>query len=349
MGRKENVFTGGEFTIADRYLPEGAPVHAGDCVMDDYKLGYSPEITMSLWRTRQDIYRSQLEVLGEARDVELRNSDNEVERLKQELSNAVLSSDTEGIMQLETELTRVLADRSEYLRATVQETENLRSLYKLQDERETAVADSRIALTAEQDGLISYYFDDYSVALTADKLSTVTAELIDNIINKTGKAHKWTADRSVGAYRIVDDGEWYLVFNTAASQGMRVVQGESYPITISGYGSYEGVAQASFVSGGKIVNIIKVTADIGSLIDARTVQAEIGFAAEGICVETRAVQLKDGEPFIEVMTDGKRTGVYVDVHSDDGSGAIVSAKNTAGSPLSEGVKYWIPKKRIFKK
>ncbi|MBR0135683.1 MAG: hypothetical protein IJM18_05740, partial [Clostridia bacterium] len=150
-------------------------------------------------------------------------------------------------------------------------------------------------------------------------------------------------------YRIVDENEWFIVFNTPASQGMRVVPGKSYPVTIRGYGSYEGVAEASFVSGKKTVNIIKITADIGPLIDARTVQAEIGFAAEGIRVEKRAVQFRDGEPYVEVMVDGKRTGVYVNVYAEDGGGAIVSTKNSGDPPLREGVKYWIPKKRIFKK
>ncbi|MBR3297824.1 MAG: hypothetical protein IKI64_01335 [Clostridia bacterium] len=345
--RRESVVTGGEFDLADRYMQEGQRVAAGDRVMDVYKLGYSREITMSLWRTRQEIYEAQLGVLGEARDVELRNYDNEIEKLKKELSDSVLSGDTSGVLELKDRLTMFLTDRSEYLRSTIQETETLRSLYRLADERETAVSDSRIALIADRGGRVSYYFDDYSAALNADKLSIVTSELIDSIIKKNEKSPKWTAAGG-GAYRIVDGSEWYLVFNTPLSQGMRVSSGEKHSVDIRGYGKFEGIGETSFVSGQKVVNIIKISADIGTLIDVRTVRAEIGFAAEGIRVEKRAVQFEDGKPFVELMIDGKRTGVYVNVFAEDGGHAIIGANNTSSAPLNEGVRYWIPKKKLFK-
>lgn len=347
--RSETVVSGGEFEVAERFLSEGQQVSAGERVMDVYKLGYSREITMSLWRTRQDIYKAQLEVLGEARDVELRNYDNEVEALRHELSGAVLSGNTQRVLKMKDELTSLLADRSEYLRSTVQETETLRALYKLQQERETAVSDARLSLIAEKSGIVSYFFDDYSIALSADKLSTVTAELLDRIVKNTEKSLKWPRTANTGAYRIVDGGEWYLLFNTPSSQGMRVVPGEAYPIKLTGYGEFQGVAHSSFVSGGSVVNILKVNSAVGALLNARVVSAEIDYSFEGIRVEKRAVQFENGEPFVELMMDGKRTGVYVNVFAEDGGSAIVSAKNTSSAHLEEGVKYWIPKKRVFKK
>ena len=347
--RNESVISGGEYDIADRYLSEGQAVRAGELVMDVYKLGFSREILLSLWRTRQDIYKAQLEVLGEARDVELRNYDNGVEKAVRAISDAVLSGERADVLALKNDLTGLLTDRAEYLRSSVQETETLRALYRRQSESEQSIADSRLSLIAEKDGLVSYYCDDYSVALNADKLSNVSAELVDSIVKKSIKSPKWTGSSKSTAYRLVQQGEWYLAFTTPASQVMRVVSGESYPISIEGYGDFTGVGESSFISGQRVVNLIKVSAPLGELIDARTVKAKITFAFEGLRVEMRAVQLKDGEPFVEVMVDGKRTGVYVNVHSEDGSGAVVSPKNTANAPLMEGVKYWIPQKSIFKK
>lgn len=348
--RNESVVSGGEYGIADRYLDEGQRVRAGERVMDVYKLGFSRETLLSLWQTRQDIYKAQLDVLGEARDVELRNYDNNVEKTVREISDAVLSGEDRSALALKNTLTGIMTDRAEYLRSSVQETETLRSLYRLQEEREQSITDSRVSLIAEKDGLVSYYFDDYSVALNAGKLSNVSAELIDSIVKKNGRSLKWMGSSKSGAYRLVDDGAWYIAFTTPASQSMRVVEGETYPISITGYGEFTGVGESSFISGTRVVNIIKLSALPGTLIDVRTVKAEITFAFEGLRVEKRAVQLdKSGEPFVEVMVDGKRTGVYVNVHSEDGSGAVVSPKNTSNAPLMEGVKYWIPKKSIFKK
>lgn len=343
--RKEKIVSSDEFSIADYFADEGQRVEPGDAVMNVYKMGYSSEITLSLRRTQQEIYEAQLEVLGEARDVELRSFDDGIDSAKARLSNAVLTGDTASVLRIQNELTDLLSARSEYLRGYIQETETLRSLYKKESDWQRAVEDSRTELTAPTAGVVSYYFDDFSVALNADKLSTVTSDLITSAL-KRGKSAKLTGAARQNAYRIVDTGEWYCVFLTEISDPLRVAEGQSYPVEIAGYGDYEGVAVNSFVSGKKVVNVIKVESDVGELISARVIKARVTFAATDLKVDRRAIQFENGDPFIEVVTEEGRVGVYVNVLSDDGDHVIVNAKNTDNAPLHEGTKYWIPKRRI---
>lgn len=343
--RSEKIVAADEFVIADYFADEGQHVEAGDPVMNVYKMGYSSEITLSLWRTRQEIYEAQLEVLGEARDVELRTFDDGIDSAKSRLSHAVLTGNTASVLRIQNELTDLLAARREYLRGYIQETETLRSLYKKESDWQRAVEDSRTELTAPQAGVVSYYFDDFSVALNADKLSTVTSDLVASAI-KRGRSAKLTGSARQNAYRIVETGEWYCVFLSELKDPLRVAAGQNYPVEVAGYGKYEGVAVNSFVSGKKVVNVIRIKGNVGELISARVIKAKVTFAGTDLRVEQRAIQFENGEPYIEVVTGDGRVGVYVNVLAGDGEYVIINAKNTDNAPLHEGTKYWIPKRRI---
>lgn len=343
--RNERIVSTEEFDGADYFANEGQRVELGEPVMNVYRMGYSREITLSLWRVKQEIYDAQLEVLGEARDVELRGYDESIEQAKARLSAAVMSGNTKLVLEIQNELTGLLEARSEYLRGCTQETETLRGLYRQESEWENAVEDSRISLFAETSGRVSFYFDDYAVALNADKLSTVTSDLITSAL-KSSRTGRWMGSSRTNAYRIVNTDEWYLVFLTDASEPLRAAEGASYTVEVKGYGSFTGVAEGSFVSGKKVVNVIKIESDMGELIHVRAVSVKLGYEASGICLDRRAVQYDDNrEPYVEVITAEGRVGVYVNILADDGERVIVSARNTDNAPIVSGVKYWIPKRR----
>ncbi|MBR6006342.1 MAG: hypothetical protein IK064_01800, partial [Clostridia bacterium] len=341
--RNETIVSADEFDLADYFAEDGQQVCEGDLVMNVYKMGYSPEITLSLWRTKQEIYLKQLEVLGEARDIELRNYDDSVDEAKKRLCDAVMNGNTAVVLSLQDELTDLLERRSEYLRGYIQETESLRGLYRQEEDWERAVESSRTSLYAVREGRVSYYLDDFAVALNADKLSTVTGDLISAAL-KANKTARWTGSSRTNAFRIVDTGEWYCAFLTGANEALRITEGLSYPVEIEGYGSFTGVALRSFVSGKNVVNIIKITADMGELIGVRAVTVGVRYAGTDLRVEKRAIQFEDGEPYVEVITPEGRVGVHVNVISEDGNYVIINAKNTGNAPIGAGVKYWIPKR-----
>lgn len=342
--RRETIETTEEFDYADYFAADGQLVEAGETVMNVYKMGYSREITLSLWRARQDVYEAQMAQLGEARDVELRSLDDRIESARERLSNAVMSGDTAAVLPIQNELTGLLEQRSEYLRGYCQENETLRGLYNKESDWERAVEDSRIPLTARTSGRVSYYFDDYAVALNADKLRTVTSDLVSSALRRSQPA-KWTGGSRTSAFRIVDPSEWYIVFLTDANSALRLAEGMRYPVEIAGYGTFEGIALESYVNGKKIINILKISEDMGELINVRAVRVSITCDATGIRVEKRAIQFEKGEPYIEIITSEGRMGVYVDVLAEDGDYAVIRAKNTDSTPIGVGVKYWIPKRR----
>ena len=341
--RNEKLVTTGDYDLAEFYAAEGQRVEPGDHIMDVYKMGFSREITSSLWNTKQEIYEEQLNVLGEARDVELRNYDDRIDSAKQRLAHAVLSGDQATVPGIQKELTDLLSARSEYLRGYIQPSEKLRGLYQKEEDWQHAVDDGRISLNAEVGGVVSYYFDDYSQPLNADKLTNATSDLISKAYKRSNPS-KMTASTNAksNAFRIVDTDDWYLVFLSSADQPLRVTEDMYYTVEIEGYGSFEGVGVSSTVNDKKAINVIHIEQDMGALINVRAVKATVTYSASGIKIDRKAIQFSDLEPFIEVITPEGKVGVYVNVLADDGKYAIVTAKNTDNAPVEQGMKYWIP-------
>ncbi len=142
----------------------------------------------------------------------------------------------------------------------------------------------------------------------------------------------------------MNPNDWYCAFLTPTTEPLRVAPGTDYSVDIDGYGSFNGTGVTSFVNGKYVVNIIRFTEDIGALIDVRTCTISIRCEAEGMMIESRAIQFKDGETYIEIVTSNGRANVYVDVLAEDGKNAIVRIRDPKDVPAGTEVKYWIPKR-----
>ena len=84
--------------------------------------------------------------------------------------------------------------------------------------------------------------------------------------------------------------------------------------------------------------------NLGALIDVRTCEISIAYEAEGMMIEKRAIQFKDGETYIEIVTVNGRANVYVDVLAEDGRNAIIRIRGNGNIPTGTEVRYWIPKR-----
>lgn len=333
----------GGYAVARYYMSEGQDVEAGEHIMDVFRLGFSRETELSLRQTRQRIYEEQLKVIGEVRNEQLKAYDVGIENAKDRLSTAVMNGSGEEALAAEEDLYKLLEARNDYLKNEAQENETLRALYREEEAKLDAVLSAKRELVSETGGRVSYYFDDLAAALNADKLELVTTSLVE-AATSAKKEHGWIGSSTTAAYRLVDPGEFYCAFLTEPTDALRVAPGTAYPVELSGYGKYEAVGVACYKSGSRMVNIIKIESDVGALISTRKVQMKLKYAADGIRVEKRAVQYNDGCAYIEIMENGGRTAVYVDVLSADGGGAIVKPTEAGTPAFSEGGRYWIPKR-----
>ena len=321
--RNEKVITSEAFDLADYFAEEGAWVEPDTKIMQIYRRGYSEEQAAALMRKHAEIYDEQLALLGETRDKTIRGYDELIALLEENIAEELMAGNSAEVPRQEAELLDALSSRTDYLRKNLQETETLRALY------------------SQESGFVSFYFDDYEKALNADKLSTLTSDIVSYVIKGKGGA-AWTPALDTSAYRLVGGDEWYCVFLTGADEALRCVGGRSYSIAAKGHGTYTAVALEPIVSGKKVVNILKVEGAPTEFLNTRCIELTVRFDASDICVSKQAIQFENGVPYIELLLSDGKYCIFVNVLSADDKRAVINVREDQDMPIAVGVRYWIP-------
>lgn len=336
--RSESLYTASEHIRIDYLKEEGDRVSAGDKLAVVYKLGYSDELMQTLLNAREAVYAAQMERLGATKDSRLEEMNGAIDAIKADIRDSVMLSSGEDLQGLNRRLDTLLKERMEYLRGKVQETENLRALYAEVEKQEGLISTWTEEVTAQNNGVVSYYFDGYEQALTSSKLNMISADLIKRALKETGTS-KWNNDDKTRVCRVVNTGKWYAAFVTDEKDLTRAAEGVQYQVDFHGYGIYTGTALEPVISGSSIVNILEFDEELGGLIEARTVKADITAPVSGVSVKSKAVTFDHGKAFVKLVTGDDRRSVRVDVLAHDGDTAIVRAYES-GDVLIEGVRYW---------
>lgn len=339
--RKEKVITSEAFDLADYFADEGEWVEADTKIMQIYRRGYSDEQAAALMSKYSEVYSEQLALLGETRDKTIRGYNELISMLEGNIAEELMAGDSAKVREHEKELLNALAERMEYLRSNLQETETLRALYAQADALAEVIETQRHVLYSQESGFVSFYFDDYENALNADKLSILTSDLISSVIKGKGGA-AWTTSSDTSAYRIVGGDEWYCVFLTNANEALRCVNGRSYSIAVAGYGTYTATALEPIVSGEKVVNTLKIAGSPAELLNTRRISLTVRFDASDICINEKAIQFENGVPYIELLLSDGKYCIFVNVLSADGKHAVINVRDDQDMPIAVGVRYWIP-------
>lgn len=340
--RDETAVTADSFNRAEYLVPEGQYVEPDTHIMNVYKRGFSDELLHSLYQTELEIYAAQLEQLGETRDPTLKGYNESVEIIEANIAEAVMKEKTEDLLKLRLELKNVLAERSSYLKSVLQQTETLKNLYRKEEEQNSLIATWRSELFTEKAGAVSFYFDDYENALNEEKLSLLTSDLV-SAASKGRTAASWTTQNENLAYRLVSPDHWYIVFLTDASKPLRTVAGETYNVKIEGYGEYEATASEPMLSGKKAINILKVSENIGDLINVRRVHISVLYDAGGFKIRLDGIINEEGRQYIDIMLSKEKLRVEIDVFAVDKKYAVIDVKDGEETEILTGVRYWIPK------
>ncbi|MBO4562404.1 MAG: hypothetical protein J5772_02195 [Clostridia bacterium] len=341
--RDEAVYLSSEYARLDHMKEEGADTSPGEALAKVYKLGYNDELMQSLLNAREDVYRAQMERIGSTKDSRLDEMNEAIAGVKARIEDCVMLGSADDLEQLYRLLENALAERMDYLKSKVQETETLRALYSAVEAKEQLIGTFTEEVASKDAGSVSYYFDGYEQAMNAEKLNMLSADLVKRALSDSGASNRASDDRT-RVCRVVNRNEWYLAFLTKGDELDRLAKDMEYTVDIAGYGSFTGVALEPILSGKQVVNVIRFTDDIGGLIDVRTVKADISATAAGIAVKSRAVIIEDGEYFLELLYSDAHYRVRVDVLAADEE-TVILRPHDSNETLSEGVRYWNRKRR----
>ena len=290
--REESCIPIEQFDMVDYLVNEGATVNAEMPVATVYKWGYTDEMAQSLVTIQQKIYQKQ----------------------RSTIKDCVNNKNDSDLLSLERDMEALLSQRATILRNFVQPDVDLNSLYTEESTKLTQLAEYTSTVSAKMTGVVSFYFDGFEQILTAEKMDMINADVLKMVFDGSGGD---AASSGNMLYRLVNPGRWYVAFLTPASEGLRLLAGQSYHVTFDGiHGKTSvGTALAPVPYDGGVVNILQFEEDIGELLSVRTVDAHISATVTGYEVPADAVKVKDG--MCTLSTAGGDTAVNVVAAEED--------------------------------
>ncbi|MDD3920757.1 MAG: HlyD family efflux transporter periplasmic adaptor subunit [Eubacteriales bacterium] len=325
-------------------VAEGAHVENGTQIAQVFKWGYQEDIMQSLIKVRQDILTYQKQLIEGIVNTDLDALELAIQQ-KQLAIRASIQGDAgaDDLLILEQELKTLLEQRMTLLRE-VQADATLNDLYEQETVQLSNLATwKRDIVNNNGAGVVSFYFDGYEQAVSAQKMDTLNADLITSIINSRGVISASDAATESQLFRLIQNEHFYIAFLTDASSPFRLAAGEQYSVKFTGYDgeTYAGTALAPIVSTSKIVNVLEFRQDMKDLIGIRLVNVTIDHDASGLEVPLKVLEIRDGLPGINVEGDGVKRWIQVDVLAADADNAIVKAAN-GGDTLVAGLRYVKP-------
>lgn len=321
---------------------EGSYVEAGTPVAEVYQWGYNEDLMQSLLSVQSKILSVQLEQLSGVDNQTLSTMNSQIESKILEIRNAAMEKSSADMLSLENELETLMQQRNDYLRQTVQATEQLNELYLEEQTKKSHIAEYSSSVSAASPGLISFYADGYEQVLNEAKLDMVNADLINSVLKGASVSSSSAATENL-LYRLTDREHFYIAFVTKGSSPQRLVEGEEYTVRFEGYyaSDYTGIALAPIVAEGSVVNIIEFNQDIGALVDVRTIKAEIIKSSSGALVPLDALVMKDDLAGLQIKAGDSEQRIEVEVLASNEEYAIV--RSSAGeATLSAGMTFVKP-------
>lgn len=340
--RDEVCVTGEKYEKIVFHAKEGAQVSVGDVIAQVFKLGYNEDMLQSLLSVQDRILTEQLSAVRGVEDAEFSAIDEQILQKEQEIRKCIMKeadASSKDLLTLERELRAMLLQRETYLAEKVHANEALTSLYTDEERQSALIKEWSNDIVAGATGTVSFYFDGYEQVLCASKMDMINADLINSVLK--GASVKTSSDSmDTFLYRIGNQNHWYLAFVTSASNVTRLAGGERYTVVCEGYSDrpYTGIALEPVISGNHVLNVLEFHDDIGALANVRTVSIEIKQTFDGIEVPSEAVSIENGVAGIKVLVGNETRRVEVVVLADDGTYAIIRAKNS-GEALNVGQRF----------
>ncbi|MGI5849908.1 MAG: HlyD family efflux transporter periplasmic adaptor subunit [Christensenellales bacterium] len=317
--RSEVVYEAKNYGKTDFIAKEGAHVKTGDPILEVYELGYNDETLSELLDLKKTImdYETGVSRAGVI-DTQLNDINNRIDSKAKDIQQAVAGRRFACIPDLEDEMEVLLDERTAYLKSVAQPDDTLRTYYAKEYELSDMIAGWCSVLTAEESGIVSFYFDGCEALMTKDNIGSFTKEVLEEV--SEGKTIKTVEqDRAYAPlYRLVNENDWYVV--TLCDKSIpEMFIGNVFSIVFDDYlkTQYTGTVYdaTELEDNGGFVYTIQIQDSIGPLLGDRRVSAKLYTAMEGMRVPRSYVKATDQVSYVET-TEGKIVPVFV--IADDG-------------------------------
>ena len=342
--RDESIVMTEPYEKASFAVVEGQTVTGNELIAQVYKRGYQDETMISLLNLQKEIYAMQLQLLGENQPPELTEINTNIQTVEEQIRSTSRGETSLDMLTLEQTLKALLMERITLLSGIVTGDATLNNLYAdLAQQQKTQQDWRRDILNTAGTSVVSFYFDGYERVLSASKLSTINAALVNSVVKGGNTASTTDSSSELPLYRVINTTHWYLAFVTKAKDAMRLAEGEQYFVTFPDFSeqSYTATAMATTELESSVVNLLEFHTDIGKMFGTRVATASISKAAQGLIVPLDAIDYVSGVPGLNIAYGESALRVEIEILASDEKNAVVRARGSSDT-LIAGQKYIKP-------
>ncbi len=306
---------------------EGSSVVRGDYICKVYSSGYSTREMNTLQNYRNSIrdYQKKLIEAETTYDAKLNRVTSDVLTYAKAVRDLI--GGARGSLENQEELlASAVQARQTYMKTKYASDQRFSRLYDDELSQTQRIDSWTKQYTATDAGVVSFYSDGYEYGLTGANYTTFEPRQVRAMIN--GQVpEKTTAQKGkTTIYRMVEDGEWYVLFLSDDTQ-WNPVKGQIYQLQLE---RFEDTAVYTEVvdftrSGGELLVRLRVSGDVKPVLYMRTCGAILGENMSTLCVPERAIYTQDGMTGVVIVYNNTESFIPVNVIHNEGGYAYFQA------------------------
>lgn len=334
--RSEKLYRAENYGKTVFLAEEGQNVAAGASIAEVYSWDYNEQDMEDLY-TLQDTIMDYLQVymLQSALNKDLESLTASINQKTEEIAAVVSGQSAGDLQKLERELKILMDERQKFLRDSLNEDDQLKTYYEQETNLQTRINDAKKTITAESEGLVSFYFDGTETLLTPENMDKLTVKNIQDIT--AGKSFYKQDGESVTKplYRLVEKDLFYVVM-ISNQRVPEFANNTAFKVEFSGDSQavYVGKILGYVENSGKYLYYMQFNEDVSRLLTARRVSMKISSDYVGIEVPSSAIKTVDGQKGVYFEKDGEKVFEPVTVLIERDGKAIIQAVDIS-SPLSK--------------
>lgn len=322
--RDESVVYSEDYGKITYLVSEGERVTKGTPILELYKLGFDENMIKDLNEIQIKIKNYQQEnILKNIIDKDLNQMNIQIDAQTSKINQYIKNNEENKVQLVERQIKALMLKRQNYLQKTIEADDYLNKLYEKEKEANIRIQAYKTSLSAEDSGVISFYFDGCENLLGTDKLDQLTSSDLKNIISKTVPIKTTEAKVQHPIYRIINNYKWYLLL-ADTSEGEFLINNEyniSFDTNLNRI--YKGKIIKINKADKKNLVIIEMLEDIGSLVSDRNIGVTISKKTNGFIIPINAIEKRGKQNGVFIMNQSNKSFVSVKILAQNKKYAII--------------------------
>jgi len=335
--RDESPYDAEGVTSIDYIAREGVTVYRGTSVCNVYSSGFSTREMNTLQDYRNQIKEYQIKLLSSeiTTDTQLEKLASDVLTQAREVRQLIFGA--RGNMEnQESTLAAAISNRQAYLKEKYSEDQRMTRLYDDEQSQLQRISSWTKQYAAMSEGVVSFYSDGYEYGLTVANYESFSPAQVRAMVNGKKPENGVLQKGKTTIYRIVRDGEWYVLMLIRDSN-WNPVEGAEYELRLENFkDTMVRATVTSFTrSGGELLVRLHVRSSVEPVLYIRTCAGVLGDSVSSLMVPSRALYYQDNMPGIVLSENGYEWFIPVNVLDRQGDYIFISAIQQG--VLSEGM------------